>query len=91
MLVSRPRTFDFAALADAVKRNNMGLGGFRVRTRVQISGGQVSIEKTKQTFTLVGGSPIGIGEYATLEILDWKEADPPTARIVPPTDPKVDA
>ena len=52
--VIKPVTFDFKALADGIKRNNVGTAGIEVEANTEVRNGQVVIQPTGQTFRLAG-------------------------------------
>lgn len=78
--VPRPTSFDFAKLADGVKRTNAGLLGFQLEADVTISKGKVVLHQTGQAFVLRGDS----GETAAparrkMKIVEWTD---PAATVV---------
>ena len=50
-------TFDFAALADGLTQNNVGLGGIELVADVVIEKGTVKLAPTGQVFRLKGAAP----------------------------------
>lgn len=72
--VPRPMPLDFAALADGVVRNNMGIGGFTLHARASVGEGRVTLHPTGQSFLLVGPPPSQTGEVLRrMTVLDWSE------------------
>ena len=72
--VPKPMTLDFKALADGIKRNNVGTAGIEIEASVQIRDGKVVIQPTGQTFPLAGSSPEQ--QDATrhrLKVLTWDD------------------
>jgi hypothetical protein len=55
--VIRPTAFDFAALADGLKRANVGYGGAVLTADVEPKDGQVVLRGTGQAFPLEGPAP----------------------------------
>ena len=76
--------FDFVALADAVRRNNRGVGGCRGQAEVSVKGNQARVVKSGQTFPVVPGTTASGARWSTLEILQWSEPEKTTVRILPP-------
>ena len=65
---------DFRELAQAVKKNNMGLGGFRLQASARIDGERVALVPTGQAFRLRGRAPPDSAPaWRTLRVLDWSE------------------
>lgn len=63
----RPVALDFAAIADGVIRNNMGLGGIQVRVRGRLDGGQAVLDGTGQRVPLVGAPAAADGAWLWFE------------------------
>ena len=61
MRVVKPMDFDFKALHDGLMRNNVGLGGVRIRATVTIENGKVEIKPTGQGYSLRGEPPTETG------------------------------
>lgn len=55
--VVNPQTFDFKALADGIKRNNVGTAGIEFEATAEVRDGQVVIQPTGQKFPLSGPLP----------------------------------
>lgn len=65
---------DFAELADGVRRNNMGLGGFRFQANATVRGSVVRLEPTGQMFPLAGEAPAeGGSAWRTFRVLEWED------------------
>jgi hypothetical protein len=78
--VEKPMTFDFKALADGIKRNNVGTAGIEVEADVEVREGQVVIRPTGQAFRLAGPAPEQKGmARRRFRISDWE--DPPTTSV----------
>jgi hypothetical protein len=72
--VPQPTAFDFRELADGVKRNNLGLGGFILEADAEVRDGRVLLRPTGQAF---GHEPGGNGPRWS--VLEW--ADPVRTRL----------
>lgn len=57
--VPKPTAFDFAALAEGIKKNNLGLTGIWVEVDATQDGGRVTIQPTGQSFPLEGAARPG--------------------------------
>lgn len=78
--VARPMTLDFAALADGIKRNNVGTAGITVQATAEVKDGRVVLQPTGQAFPLEGPAPGSAGPVRrTLKVHDW--ADPARTRL----------
>ncbi|RPH43924.1 MAG: hypothetical protein EHM91_08475 [Planctomycetota bacterium] len=55
--VVTPQTFDFKALADGIKRNNVGTAGIELEATTELRDGQVVVQPTGQRFRLSGPLP----------------------------------
>ena len=73
--VPGPTTFDFAALADGIKRNTVGTAAIEVEVPFQVNGDRVVIDRTGQSFAL--GAP-GTGR-TRFRVQGWEK--PETTRI----------
>lgn len=72
--VVKPTTFDFQALADGIKRNNVGTAGIEIEATVEIRDGRVVIQPTGQTFRLAGPSPEKKDPARRrLKVLNWED------------------
>jgi hypothetical protein len=72
--VIRPMSFDFKALADGIKRNNVGTAGIEVEADVEVRDGRVVFRPTGQTFRLAGTPPEPKGPARRrLKVLGWEE------------------
>jgi hypothetical protein len=66
--------FDFAELADGIRRNNLGLAGFTLQTTARVQDGRVVIEATGQSFPLRGSPPAETGaRLRTFRVLDFRD------------------
>ena len=80
MRVVRPMPLDFAALADGLKRNNVGFGGAEVTAEVESVDDRLRFAATGQTFPRAGPAPDVAGpSRRTLRVLDAK--DPSRTRL----------
>jgi hypothetical protein len=70
--VPKPMTFDFQALADGIKRNNVGTAGIEVEATVEIRDGRVVFQPTGQTFPLRNAPAKGPARKR-MRVLDWDE------------------
>ena len=81
--VEKPMTFDFKALADGIKRNNVGTAGIEVEADVEIRDGQVAIRPTGQIFRLAGPAPDQKGvARRRLKVLGWEDSAKTEVRVV---------
>jgi hypothetical protein len=82
--LERPQALDFAALAEGVRRNNMGLAGFRLEARAAVSGGKVRIEPARQEFLLHGAAPPdGSPAWRTLRVHRWDDPSKIALEVLP--------
>ena len=70
--VLKPMTFDFKALADGIKRNNVGTAGIDVEATVDVRDDRVVIQPTGQEFRLAGTAPKGTARRR-LKVLNWED------------------
>ncbi len=78
--VIRPMALDFAALADGIKRNNVGTAGITVETTAAVKDGKVLLQPTGQAFPLEGAPPAdGAASRRTLRVHEW--LDPAKTRL----------
>jgi hypothetical protein len=78
--VPAPMPLDFAALADGIKRNNVGTAAIVVEASVEVRGVEVVLQPTGQSFPLAGPPPAeGGSARRRLRVLDWE--DPAKTRI----------
>jgi hypothetical protein len=66
--VPDPTTFDFAALAVGIKKNNLGLTGIWVEVDAVQDGGRVTLQPTGQSFPLEGVPRPGAARF---KVVDW--------------------
>jgi hypothetical protein len=72
--VPKPMTFDFKALEDGIKRNNVGTAGIEFEAMVEVRDGKVVIQSTGQTFPLVGTPPADKGSARRrMKVLNWED------------------
>lgn len=69
--VIQPMTFDFQALADGIRRNNVGTAAIDVEVTVEVAGQKVVIQPTGQSFPLSGPPPAA--GRRRLKVLDWED------------------
>ena len=64
--------FDFKALHAGLMRNNVGLGGVRIRATVTIEKGMIKIKGTGQGYSLRGEAPTEPGPTRQwLRFVNW--------------------
>ena len=68
--VIQPMTLDFKALADGIRRNNVGTAAIDVEVTVEVAGGKAVIQPTGQSFPLIG---TGASGRRRLKVLDWED------------------
>ena len=72
--VARPMTFDFFALADGIKRNNVGTAGISLRVAAEIRDRKVVLRPTGQSFPLEGPVPADAAERVRwFEVIAWED------------------
>lgn len=72
--VVRPLPLDFAALADGLKRNNVGFGGVDVTAELEAVGDRLRFAATGQAFPRAGPAPEAPGpSRRTVRVLDATE------------------
>lgn len=82
--VPAPMRFDFAALADGIKRNNVGTSRIWVEATVVVKDGQVEIRPTGQRFPLAGLPPPEAGPARRrLNVLEWSDPAKTKVEIIP--------
>lgn len=82
--VVRPVTFDFAQLADGLKRNNVGVTSITVEATVSVRSGRVEIQGTGQSFPLEDPPPPDSGpSRRKLRVFGWESPAQTKLRIVP--------
>jgi len=69
--VIRPMALDFKALADGIKRNNVGTAAIEVEATVEASGDRVILQPTGQAFPRTGPPPEP--GRRRLKVLDWED------------------
>lgn len=81
--VIQPMTLDFRALADGIKRNNVGTAGIELEATAEIRDGQVAIQPTGQTFRLAGSPPETRGaSRRRLKVMNWEDPAKTEVQIV---------
>src|SRR5687767_14825848 len=81
--VPKPMPLDFKALADGIKRNNVGTAAIEVEATVDVRDGKVVIQPTGQTFPLAGTAPGGnAASRKRLKVLDWDDPARTAVEIV---------
>ncbi|MBI3855915.1 MAG: hypothetical protein HY293_09530 [Planctomycetes bacterium] len=72
--VIQPMTFDFRALADGIRRNNVGTAGIEFEALAEIRDGKVMIQPTGQTFPLSGDPPAEKGAvWRRMKVQGWED------------------
>ena len=61
---------DFAELAEGLRRNNVGVGGFRLTVQARCEDGYLVLEPSEQAFVLSGDAFEG-SAWVMLTITDW--------------------
>jgi hypothetical protein len=75
-------TLDFAALADGIRRNNVGTVGFLLDATVVVKDGMVEIQPTGQKFALDGAAPADPGPAKRkLRVLEWGDPEKTKVRL----------
>jgi hypothetical protein len=78
--VIRPMALDFAALADGIKRNNVGTAGITLEAVAEVRDGKVVLQPTGQAFALEGSGPASPGRARRrLRVHAW--TDPALTRL----------
>lgn len=78
--VVRPQAFDFAALADGIKRNNVGTAAITLQATAAVKDGTVVLQPTGQAFPLEGAAPANPAPARrTLKVHEW--TDPAKTRL----------
>ena len=75
--VPRPATLDFGALADGIRRANVGTAAIEVEVDFKVTDGRVVIEGTGQSFPLEGAGPGRL----RFRVHGWERAE--TTRVEP--------
>jgi len=72
--------FDFAALVDGLRRNNVGYGGMLLQAELDVKDGRATFPETGQSFPLEGDDPGG----RSVRRVDVRDAATPSrTRLVP--------
>src|SRR5262245_47737991 len=82
--VPKPMELDFAALADGIKRNNVGTAAIQVEAVVNVEANRVTFAETGQAFRLEGSAPTPAGPARRkLRVLDWVEKSKTRLEFIP--------
>lgn len=74
-----PGPLDFAALADGIVRNNVGVDGIELRVRGRVEGAELVIEPTGQRVPLLGTAPASTRPWQRVSITRWGAGETPAA------------
>ena len=77
--VPKPTTFDFTALADGIKRANVGTAAIVLSVPFLVKNGIAVIQETGQSFKIEGTQSGG----ARLRILGWESPETTKAELAP--------
>jgi hypothetical protein len=80
--VPKPMTLDFRALADGIRRNNVGTAGIEFEATVEVREGSVVIQPTGQTFRLRNAPAKGTGRMR-MKVLDWEDPAKTGVEVLP--------
>lgn len=81
--VVQPLTFDFRALAEGIRKNNVGVAGITFQANVAVKDGVVAIQGTGQSFPLRGAPPAAAGPaWRTLQVLEWDDPSKTVLQVV---------
>lgn len=82
--VIRPVTFDFKALADGIKRNNVGTAGIEFEAVVEIRQGKIVVHPTGQALAL-GGAPSADAKPSRrrMKVLEWADPSKTSVEVLP--------
>jgi hypothetical protein len=81
--VVKPVTFDFKALADGIKRNNVGTAGIEFEATTEIRDQRVVIQPTGQTFRLAGTPPEPKGSARRrMRVLNWENPENTVVEVI---------
>jgi hypothetical protein len=73
--VIKPLVFDFKALAEGIRRNNVGTAGIEVEATAEVRDGQVVIQPTGQTIRLAGPPSEKMGAVRRrLKVVGWEDS-----------------
>ena len=82
--VPQPMEFDFAKLADGIKRNNVGTAGITVEATAEVKEGKVVLLPTGQAFPLEGTSPTPPGPARRkLRVHEWTDPFKTRLEVLP--------
>ena len=72
--ILHPMTLDFHALAEGIRKNNVGVAGIQVQATGEFKGGRIVLALTGQSFPLEGNPPANAGSSRRkMNVLDWDE------------------
>src|SRR5262245_57400048 len=81
--VLTPTTFDFKALADGIKRNNVGTAGIEFEATAEIKDGRLVVQPTGQAFRLAGTPPEQKGRARRrVKVLDWNDPTKTAVEVI---------
>ena len=81
--VPKPMTFDFKALADGIKRNNVGTAGIEFEATTEIRDGQVVVQPTGQVFRIAGTPPDQKGgARRRMKVLNWEDPEKTEVQVL---------
>lgn len=84
--VTRPLQLDFAELALGVKKNNMGLAGFKLQANAVMENGQWVIQPSAQRFTARGATASEpLPAWRTFRVFDWLPGGAATLELLQTT------
>ena len=82
--VPTPLSFDFKALADGTRRNNVGTAGIELEATIEVRDGKALIRPTGQTFFLDGPAPAGDAKWRRWKVLFWEDPARTALRVLNP-------
>ncbi len=78
--VVAPMTLDFHALAEGIRKNNVGVAGIQLQATGEFKGGRIVLAPTGQAFPVEGAPPANPGpSRRSMKVLDWD--DPARTRV----------
>ena len=82
--VPNPMTFDFKALADGIRRNNVGTAAIEVDAVMEIRENQVVLQPTGQAFRLSGPPPAERGPARRrMKVVNWEDPAATSVEMIP--------
>jgi hypothetical protein len=73
--VTRPEPLDLQGIADAVVRNNMGVGSLELLVRGRVQGGELVVADTGQRFSLRGAPPSSTKPWVSVLVHGWQPGE----------------